>query len=523
MPKNFYLDPINNKKFLRWTVGFYSTAGNAVLGPTQGVGQIGRYVVSVNPSGYGEMGSATLLIDSYKDSKFIKSTNYITNREENRYVFLDNHGYAVVTPFPDYVLYYPINTIRTNRLPGKIAETYSESDLKFNLYNNVLPSTPVFRFKNSGIASGTSWASDTTISTYTLSSTSGGTYNANYQSLGYETINLKNSQFLELNFGSANVSCVDFDLFFVCSFDNFAYTAFDSVNGKFSYLYASLFDWFNTANTENITKDQFETFENDPLIYNRYLKENLLFNYKNACLQNKKDVAISMGSNAKSQQISKQLYSLLSISSVNTTTNVITTTTNHNLLVGDTIGFVGDSLPLPINIYDISTPYTKQIYYVKTVPAANTFTISSSSGGATIDLTTSGSNTVIHKISSASLYQPFVLQIRRVQNKYFYFINRNQVNFSTVSATELPLLINNLNQTTLKLINRSTTIGINYFDISFYNRVLSEQELNTAYSFLVNDYFSLFAGENGVSNLNLKSSDLYSYRLPNIFSVAGTV
>ena len=53
--------------------------------------------------------------------------------------------------------------------------------------------------------------------------------------------------------------------------------------------------------------------------------------------------------------------------------------------------------------------------------------------------------------------------------------------------------------------------------------MLSEQELNTAYSFLVNDYFSLFAGENGVSNLNLKSSDLYSYRLPNIFSVAGTV
>jgi len=521
MPKNFYLDPTNNKKFLRWTVGFYSTAGNAILGGTQGVGQIGMYVVSVNPSGYGEMGSATLLIDSYKDSKFIKSTNYITNREENRYVFLDNHGYAVVTPFPDYVLYYPINTIRTNRLPGKIAETYSESDLKFNLYNNVLPSTPVFRFKNSDITSGTSWSSVSSFSSYILSSTSGGTYNGNYQSLGYETINLKNSQFLELNFGSANVSCVDFDLFFVCSFDNFAYTAFDSVNGKFSYLYASLFDWFNTASTENITKDQFETFENDPLIYNRYLKENLLFNYKNACLQNKKDVDVSMGSNAKSQQISKQLYSLLSISNVNTT--VITTTTNHNLSVNDTIGFVGDNLPAVINLYDISTPYTKQIYYVTTVPSANTFTISSSIGGTAINLTGLSLSTIIHKVSSPSLYRPFVLQIRRVQNKYFYFINRNQVNFSTVSATELPLLINNLNQTTLKLINRSATIGINYFDITFYNRVLSEQELNTAYSFFVNDYFSLFAGENGVSNLNLKSSSLYSYRLPNIFSVAGTV
>ena len=521
MPKNYYLDPINNTKFLRWRVGLYSTAGNASLGGTQGVSQMGLYVVSVNPSGYGEMGSATLLIDSYKDSKFIKPTNYITNRKVYRGLFID----GIVTPFSDYVLYYPINTIRTNRLPGKIADTYSESDLKFSLYNNVLPSTPVFRFKNSGINSnGLSWISDATISTYTLSSTSGGTYNANYQSLGYETINLKNSQFLELNFGSANVSCVDFDLFFVCSFDDIgiAYTAFNSANGKFSYLYSSLFDWFNTASTTNFTKNQFNTFENDPLIYNRYLKENLLFNYKNACLQNKTDVDVSMGSNAKSQQISKQLYSLLSISSVNTTTNVITTTTNHNLIAGDAIGFVGDSLPSPISLYDISTPYTKQIYYVKDVPAANTFTISSYVGGTAISLTGLSLSTIIHKVSSASLYRPFILQIRRVQNQYFYFINRNQVNFSTVSATELPLLINNLNQTTLKLINRGA-IGINYFDCSFYNRVLSDQELNTAYSFFVNDYFSLFAGENGVSNLNLKSSSLYSYRLPNIFSVAGTV
>ena len=215
-----------------------------------------------------------------------------------------------------------------------------------------------------------------------------------------------------------------------------------------------------------------------------------------------------------------QLYSLLSISNVNTT--VITTTTNHNLSVNDTIGFVGDGLPAVIKLYDISTPYTKQIYYVKTVPSANTFTISSSIGGTAIDLTGLSLSTIIHKVSSPSLYRPFILQIRRVQNQYFYFINRNQVNFSTVSATELPLLINNLNQTTLKLINRGT-IGINYFDCSFYNRVLSEQELNTAYSFFVNDYFSLFAGENGVSNLNLKSSSLYNYRLPNIFSVAGTI
>jgi len=306
-----------------------------------------------------------------------------------------------------------------------------------------------------------------------------------------------------------------------------------TVSGSFNASnLISLFNWVKTTGTDLAKAPrQFfiknEDSTNTRIPFRQYTKEKLNFvffnNFLKTTLPWNKDYPILSLPTTNNVKVSKQLYSLLSISSVDTATNVITTTTNHNLLVGDTIGFVGDSLPSPISLYDVSTPYTKQIYYVKTVPAANTLTVSTSSGGAVLDLTTSGSNTVIHKISSASLYQPFVLQIRRVQNKYFYFINRNQVNFSTVSATELPLLINNLNQTTLKLINRSTTIGINYFDITFYNRVLSEQELNTAYSFLVNDYFSLFAGENGVSNLNLKSSDLYSYRLPNIFSVAGTV
>jgi hypothetical protein len=81
-------------------------------------------------------------------------------------------------------------------------------------------------------------------------------------------------------------------------------------------------------------------------------------------------------------------------------------------------------------------------------------------------------------------------------------------------------LLKDLKDTTLKLINRNTTIGINYFDITFYNRLLSESELNSAYAYYADYYMSLFTGEANCTSINLKS-DLYNFRLPNIFNLAG--
>ena len=80
--------------------------------------------------------------------------------------------------------------------------------------------------------------------------------------------------------------------------------------------------------------------------------------------------------------------------------------------------------------------------------------------------------------------------------------------------------IEDLKNTTLKLINRNPTIGINYFDFIFYKRNLSTSELQSTYSYLVNEYFSLFSGEPSSSSINLKSN-LFSFRLPNIFRLAG--
>ena len=82
--------------------------------------------------------------------------------------------------------------------------------------------------------------------------------------------------------------------------------------------------------------------------------------------------------------------SSFTISNVNTTTNVITTSANHNLVAGDRISFYvsGGSLPSPLQDGSNVVPY----YIIS--PTANTFKVSTSSGGSEVDLTTTGSGTI---------------------------------------------------------------------------------------------------------------------------------
>ena len=71
---------------------------------------------------------------------------------------------------------------------------------------------------------------------------------------------------------------------------------------------------------------------------------------------------------------------------VNTGTEVITTSINHERSVGDRFEVsTGGTLPSPLadNI----------TYYVKTVPAANELTVSETDGGSTVNITTAGSGT----------------------------------------------------------------------------------------------------------------------------------
>ena len=90
--------------------------------------------------------------------------------------------------------------------------------------------------------------------------------------------------------------------------------------------------------------------------------------------------------------------STFTISNVNTTTNVITTSVTHNLVAGDRISFnvSGGSLPSPLLDGSNIAPY----YIIS--PTTNTFKVSTSSGGTEIDITTAGSGTITASVPNRS-------------------------------------------------------------------------------------------------------------------------
>ena len=608
LPLNFFTSRFSFDDYYvaRFIVGlFYRYSLTTTPSITYPITNSGTNNTVFSPTmGFGEMGSANFTVKTDVNQFYLQKNQY---KEDKTPVTLQaDLGVGDVQKIDTSLFFYPFNTVRNNRLPGKIIDSFNKNiHLKFDLYNSdVLPPTPIFRFKNSGInIDGLSWISDTTISTYTLSG--GGTYNGNYQNLGsseYKAINLKNNQFLDLNFADNAVTYNSLNLFFVCSFDNIddvydstvgikgsfaqsqssvtitltsekkhdlvvgnvvnisftkttgagavpvnnvytVVTVIDStaftvtsavsataiVNGTFNAAnLMSLFNWVKPADAEQAKAPrQFFIKDEDStnatrIPFRQYTKEKLNFvffnNFLKTALPWNKDFPPLSLPTKNNVKVSKQLYSLLSISSVNVT--VITTTTNHNLSVNDTIGFVGDGLPTSIKLYDISTPYTKQIYYIKTA-TANTFTISSSIGGAAITLTGLSLDTIIHKVSSASLYRPFILEIKRDATQDIFYINRIEVYRQPVNTSETiaGTFIKELNGTKLSLINTGK-IGINYFDCTFYNRLLDNSESSQIYSFFAKTYLSLFTGKPQSTNIDLQD-DLYDFRLPNIFCIAG--
>ena len=514
LTKDYLLNTSLNRNFLYWQVWYYVCSRiyyevGEVNGEKKATVPMSanEYCANIGVPymQYGEIGAANLVIDypnltrKYTEDINITSTN---GRNANRL-----NDYPGPIKLSSKSQWLPVNLNYENRQPGYLIDSYNDSSVNFSLYNDTLVSDYLFRFKNSDLVDNSTW--NDVSSTYQLLNSGGasskGSFTNNYQNLGsssFKSINLKNNQYLELNFSNSNV-VKDFDLYLVCSFDDFDTS---------SISYVSLFDWNNNdANTNlNITKNQFVIQKADPLQYTRYPKEDLLFYYTNKCLSTEKD---NQELSIQGLKISKQLYSLLQISSI--ASNVITTTTNHGLSNGDTIGFTGNNLPSQITVYDTISPYSRKKYYVKNA-TSNTFKISSTSGGPEIALS-SGTGT-IHKINSASLYRPFILNIKRSGINYYYYINKSFITKTNYLTN--PYIINDLKNTKLKLINRNTNIGINYFDFTFYKRLLSDKESESAYAYFVSQYFNLFSGETGASSLNLKSN-LYSYRLPNIFNIAG--
>jgi len=126
--------------------------------------------------------------------------------------------------------------------------------------------------------------------------------------------------------------------------------------------------------------------------------------------------------------------------------------------------------------------------------------------------------------SSDQSYYPVIINIKRSKTFYSIFINGVLLTSYDLLALALAanksssLLINDIKNTTFKLINDLSSLKVSYFDIACYNRLLIDNEQININNYFIDTYFKLFTGETSAT-YNIRNK---SFRLPNIFNIAGT-
>ena len=126
--------------------------------------------------------------------------------------------------------------------------------------------------------------------------------------------------------------------------------------------------------------------------------------------------------------------------------------------------------------------------------------------------------------SSDQTYYPVIINIKRSKTFYSIFINGTLLTSYDLLALapeankSSSLLINDIKGTTFKLINDLTSLNISFFDIACYNRLLIDNEQININNYFIDTYFKLFTGETSAT-YNIRNK---SFRLPNIFNIAGT-
>jgi hypothetical protein len=121
-------------------------------------------------------------------------------------------------------------------------------------------------------------------------------------------------------------------------------------------------------------------------------------------------------------------------------------------------------------------------------------------------------------------YYPVIINIKRSKTFYSVFINGTLLTsydllaLAPEKSKSSSLLINDIKGTTFKLINDLTSLKVSYFDIACYNRLLIDNEQININNYFIDTYFKLFTGETSAT-YDIRNK---SFRLPNIFNIAGT-
>lgn len=215
-------------------------------------------------SGYGENGFDKIIANQVGQNTNINLQGAFVESADYLQTFYTND------PTFGFKFYFKKISSAATTTPGFLLKKYQDSVVSCNFYNDAVPNDYIFRFNNSDLSSGSSWAAknfsgSTIITLNTVSGTPN--YSANYQSLGYKAISFSNAS-LKGDF-SSSINCENFDLYIVGVFDG----TIPSTEVSFKFL-----NWFNSNMSKNISSKNIYFRPFPKTSYKTYSKESNVFN-----------------------------------------------------------------------------------------------------------------------------------------------------------------------------------------------------------------------------------------------------
>jgi len=254
-----------------------------------------------NKSEYGEDGSNTFYL------------KYLDNIYNNNIPFKQNTYYKpiVYTDINNFPITYNPTGLSFLSMPGAVSQAgnlikkYSNSSLRYSLYNTDIPTDYIFRLENSLLTSSSSWvAQNNNASTiFTLNTLSGGvSYNSNFNSTGYRALTITNGSLSGLISGSS--TCKNFDLYLVGCFGG-TMTPPKTFN---------LINWYADATKISKKHVNFKQFTDTNVSINNFAESNtfnfftsLLYNFQIANEATKDFFLFNKGAENSYYQLSKCL------------------------------------------------------------------------------------------------------------------------------------------------------------------------------------------------------------------------
>lgn len=254
-----------------------------------------------NKSEYGEDGSNSFyfkyLDTTYNGTISFKSNTYYRSTVININDFTDN---------------FNVGGLSFISMPGSVSQAgnlikkYSNSSIRYSLYNTDIPADYLFRLENSFLTSSSSWVAKnyigSTIFTLNTPSATGVSYNPNFNSTEYRALTITNGSLSGLI--SSSSTCKNFDLFIVGCFSG-------TMTPPKTF---SLINWY--ANIDKISKTHvnFKQFTDTNVSINNVAEPNtfnfftsLLYNYKIENQASKDFFLFNKGAENSYYQLSKCL------------------------------------------------------------------------------------------------------------------------------------------------------------------------------------------------------------------------